>query len=89
MNQLAIDLDKTKLRLFGSKNMLKHALFPERITRGVALQYVTQFSYLGVKLDNGLTFETHSSECIRLFSHKVYLLTKIRRAVHKQQSITI
>ena len=78
-NKLTINLDKTKLMLFATKNMQKKANFSEVEIQGKNLQYVRQFNYLGVKLDNRVTFETHASECIRLVSHKLYLLTKIRK----------
>ena len=88
-NKLTINLDKTKLMLFATKNMQKKALFPDLEISGTKLQYVRQFNYLGVKLDNRLTFETHASECIRLVSHKLFLLAKIRKYIDKKQALTI
>ena len=88
-NRLTINLDKTKLMLFATKNMQKKAVFPNIEINSKKLQYVRQFNYLGVKLDSRLTFETHASESIRLVSHKLYLLAKIREFVDKKQAITI
>ena len=42
-----------------------------------------------MKLDSGLHFETHAKECIRLVSHKIFLLSKIRRFLNKHQALTI
>ena len=88
-NKLTINLDKRKVMLFATKNMLKKAEFLDITVEGRSLQYVRQFNYLGVKLDSRLTFEMHAWECVRLVSHKIYLLLKIWSFVNKQQAITI
>ena len=87
--RLTINLDKTKLMLFATKDMQKRAIFPDIEIKGKELQYVRQFNYLGVKLDCRLTFESHANECIRLVSHKVYLLTKVSNFVNTPQALTI
>ena len=56
MNKLTINLEKTKLMLCGTKNMQKRAKYLDVELTGVKLQYVRQFNYLGVRLDNRLTF---------------------------------
>ena len=89
MNRLTINLDKTKLMLFATKNMHKRAKFTDIEIHGKRLKYVRQFNYLGVKLDNRLTFEAHANECIRLISHKLFLLTKVRNFVDKKQALAI
>ena len=89
INRLTINSDKTKLMLFATKNMQKKARFPQIEIDSKYLQYVRQFNYLGVKLDNRLTFETHASESIRLVAHKLYLLTRIRNFVDKKQALII
>ena len=88
-NKLTINLDKTKLMLFATKNMQKRANFPQVEISGTKLQYVRHFNYLGVKLDSRLTFEMHANECLRLVSHKIFLLTKIRKYIDKKQALTI
>ena len=89
MNRLTINLDKTKLMMFATKNRLKKMEFRDVNVQGKTLQYVRQFNYLGVKLDSRLSFEAHANECIRLVSHKIYMLTKIRCYLDKQQALTI
>ena len=89
MNKLTINLDKTKVMLYATKNMLKKAEFLDIAIDGKSLQYVRQFNYLGVKLDSRLSFEMHATECIRLVSHKMYLLMKIRCFLDKRQALTI
>ena len=89
VNKLTINVDKTKVMLFATKNMLRRAQFLDISVDDKTLQYVRQFNYLGVKLDSRLTFEMHASESIRLMSHKIYLLMKIRGYVDKKQALTI
>ena len=89
MNKLTINLDKTKLMMFATKNMSKKLEFRDINVQGKILQYVRQFNYLGVKLDTRLSFEAHANECIRLVSHKTYMLTKIRCYLDKKQALTI
>ena len=87
MNKLTINLDKTRLMLYGEKNMQKKAKYLDVERTGTKLQYVRQFNYLGVKLDNRLTFETRANECIRLVSHKLFLLTK-NKEIYRQETGT-
>ena len=53
------------------------------------LQYVTNYMYLGVTLDNLFTFEIHAKECCRQVAHKNVVLSKIRRYINVDQAITI
>ena len=69
--------------------ILIYASYTEVVTQGVALQYVRQYNYLGMKLDNRLTFETYAKECIRLISHNVHLLFKLKGFVNKQPALII
>ena len=45
--------------------------------------------YLGIKLDNHLTFESHAKECCRQVSHKNFVFSKIRRFINVPQAIAI
>ena len=53
------------------------------------IHYVKNFNYLGVKLDCKLNFENHALECMRLVSHKIYMLTKIRYYITSEQALPI
>ena len=61
--------------LFGTRNMLK--------------KYVPHFNYLGIKLDNLLTFKQHACETKNIVAHKLYLFSRIRKCISTQQVITI
>ena len=36
-----------------------------------------------------LDFESHAKECLRLVSHKLYLVSRIRNIINKDQAVTI
>ena len=89
VNRLTINSKKSKVMLFGMRNMLKKASCLDLFIGNNKLQYVKSFTYLGVKLDCKLNFEAHALECLRLVSHKLYMLSKIRNLITNKQAITI
>ena len=88
-NQLTINLAKTKLMLFGTRNMLRQSYKLNITLSDIELQYVKHFNYLGMKLEDTLTFELHASETMRMVSHKIYLLSRIRKYITSGQAIAI
>ena len=56
-NQLTVNIKKTKMMLFGTKTMLKKAQYHEIYLGLDKLQYVNDYVYLGIKLDNKFTFD--------------------------------
>ena len=52
--------------------MQKKAKFLDVELTGTKLQYVRQFNYLGVRLDNRVTFEAHANECMHSFHTKCF-----------------
>ena len=88
-NQLTINLAKTKLMLFGTKNMLKHCTKLDINLSGMKLQYVKHFNYLGMKLEDTLSFELYAAETLRMVAHTLYLLSRIRKYITIGQSIAI
>ena len=88
-NHLTINLKMTKLMLFGTRNMSKTGIKYDTFMDGYKLQYVKHFNYLGIKLENTLTFENHANETIRMVAHKLYLLSRIRKYINIGQAITI
>ena len=87
-NQLTVNLAKTKLMLFGTKNMLKQSQKHDINLSGLILQYVKQFNYLGMRLEDTLTFGLHDSETMRMVAQKLYLLSRIRKYITIGQAIT-
>ena len=89
MNRLTINSKKTKVVLFGMRTMLKKAICQDLYIGNNKLQYVKNFTYLGVKLDCKLNFEAHALECLRLVSHKLYMISKIRNCITNKQALCI
>ena len=48
------------------------------VIEGTSLLRVTTFKYLGITLDQNLTYETHIASLARTVRHKVYLLRTVR-----------
>ena len=88
-NQLTVNIKKTKLVLFGTKEMLRNSRHIDMYMGTEKLQYVNDYMYLGIKLDNKFTFELHANECCRHGIHKIYILAKIRRYINTHQALTI
>ena len=84
-----MNIKKTKSIVFGTKNMLKMVRHYNMFANGIEIMYVNIFNFLGIKLDNKLDFESHAKECLRLVSHKLYLDSKVRNTLNKDQAITI
>ena len=75
--------------LFGARNMLKHGTKADICINNLNLQYVKQFNYLGIRLEDTLTFELHAAETKRTVSHKLYLLARVRKYITIRQSIAV
>ena len=53
------------------------------------LERVCSYKYLGLILDECLTYNKHIKEMNRLVAHKLYILSKIRRYITTEASINI
>ena len=88
-NQLTVNIKKTKMLLLGTKTMLKKAQYHEIYLGVDKLQYLNDYVYLGIKLDNMFTFELHANECCRHVVPKKYVLSKIRKYISTTQALNI
>ena len=88
-NQLTVNLTKMKSMLFGTTNMLKHCTKADIYLGGVQIQYVKHYNYLGMRLEDTLPFKVHATETMRRVSHKLYLLSRIRKYITVCQSLAI
>ena len=64
-NRLTLNVKKTKYMVFGSKQKLRHKPDLNINIDGQKLERVEVMKYLGVHLDEHLTFSTHISEICR------------------------
>ena len=75
--------------IFGTKNQLRRTVLPKLKMKNQELNYVKTYKYLGIILDQSLSYNPQINETIKLTSHKVYQLSIIRKYLTKNAAITI
>ena len=89
-NKLSINIRKTKSMVVGTRSMVKkHPVTPKLKILGKPLEYVFQYKYLGVTIDEILSFNAHLNNTIKLVSHKSFLLRKIRYYITEDAAVKI
>ncbi len=78
-NKLTLNASKTKYMLFGTKHKLNNIPNFNLYMGGELLERVESFKYLGVKLDQHLTFQDHIDWVYRKSSMKLGAIRKIRK----------
>lgn len=76
-NKLTINLQKSKCILFSNKKLPSHKAQKDLVSikiGGIQLDLVDHYKYLGVILDDRLTFHRHVNYLISLISHRLYIL---------------
>ena len=89
MNALHINASKTKTMVFGTSKKLKKLGNVTTKIGAVMIRQVPSYKYLGVTLDSTLSFKLHLSNVIRTVSHKLYVLSKIRKYLTERASVLI
>ena len=59
------------------------------ILNGDVLTRVPYYKYLGVSLDSALNFNKHVDNCRKVVSHKLYILSRIRKHIDEETSTRI
>ena len=89
-NKLSINIKKTKGMLVGTRSMVKKLhLLPKLKIQGGTIDYVFQYKYLGITIDEILSFRTHLNNTIKLVAHKISILSKIRCYITKDASLKL
>ena len=90
-NKLTINCKKTKYCLYGMRSSIKRSkMLDIQISLNAhILERVCSYKYLGLILDEHLTYNKHIKEMNKLVSHKLYLLSKVRRYLTPAASINI
>ena len=47
------------------------------------------YNYLGIVLDSSLSFKKHMDQCERVVSHKIFILSKIRKSISEDTDIFV
>ena len=88
-NQLTINIKKTKYVTFGLKSQTRKISNHQLFMNDNKLERVISYKYLGIILDMNLNFNKHIENCLKLISHKAFILCKIRKYINVKTAITI
>ena len=85
------ELQQAKYCIYGMKSIVKKSSQQDMIISlsNTVLEKVCSYKYLGFILDDQLNFNKHVKELVKLITHKLYLLSRIRKYLTKNASITI
>ena len=75
-NKLSLNIGKTKSTVFKPSFRDKDNIRPSIEIDNSLLQYVQWFKYLGVTIDNKLTFKQHVNQTIKNVAFRSYTMTK-------------
>ena len=78
INGIRMNLDKTKIMLFGNSKRLKALPKVNLEVDGVTIQTVTSYKYLGVTLDSQLNFAKHVKKTLSGASLKLKQFCRMR-----------
>ena len=84
-NKLTINCKKTKYCMYGMRSIVKKSKKIDTILslNNTVLEKVCSYKYLGFILDNQLNFNKHIKEMTNIITHKLYLLSRIRKYLTK------
>ena len=86
-NNMYLNTSKTKAMLIKSTN--RYDLFRPITSGGNNIQFVNTFNYLGVTLDDQLTFTPYYNMVKRRMENKIFVLSKIRKYVDNKTALLI
>lgn len=89
MNKLTINIKKTKSMLFSTSQGIKRTNLNDILLEGIKIDEVKHYNYLGIALDNKLTFDLHCKNMYKNAQHKIYILSKIRKFLNTEQALII
>ena len=82
-----LNASKTKTMLISSTT--HQSLYQPISTMGKAIQFVNNFNYLGVIIDNHLIFTPYYNLVKRRMENKIFVMTKIRKYVDNRTALLI
>ena len=76
--------------LFGTRSMVKkRGNIPLLKIQGTTIDYVFQYKYLGVTIDEILSFRAHLNNTIKVVAHEISLLSRIRFYITEDAAVKI
>lgn len=92
-NRLTINVSKTKAMLFGNTRLLKQINYDDYkdklVLNGLSLEFVSSYVYLGVTLDQELSFKPHISKMAGICVEKIFTLSKIRKFISLEVALKL
>ena len=88
-NKLSLNAKKTKQMNFGTRQQIKKARGINLHIEGKVIQKVPSFKYLGLILDPTLSFNQQIKNVANIVTHKMFMLTKIRRYLNNKSMLCI
>ena len=79
VNKLSLNIPKTKFMLFHHKQRNIDSLIPNLSIDGNVIEYVTNFNFLGLILDENLSFDLHIQKISNKISRSLGTLNKLKR----------
>ena len=86
-NSIFINPNKTKYIIFSNQKITQ--TLSQLTVDDTNINQVSQFTYLGVTLDQHLTFKNHAQQTINKVSAKVYQLKKMRKLLSNKAALLI
>ena len=88
-NRLSINVKKTKLVFHPAIQSAVNDVNNVITMQGTTVDYVLSYLYLGVDIDNMLTFKKHFSNTFKNVSHKLFILRKIRYMINLKAALDV
>ena len=88
-NKLTLNVKKTKLMSFGTRERVKKTKGVKVYINGKQLQHVPTYKYLGMVLDSTLSLKAHVSSVVNTVLYKTNLLSKIRKFISESVALRI
>ena len=82
-NKLSLNIGKTKSTVFIPSFRGKDDLRPKLTIDAVDLHYVNCYKYLGITIDNKLTFKQHMNQVIKNVAYRSYTMSRAKEYLPK------
>ena len=89
-NRLKVNVDKSKVLLFGSRNKLGKVDMSNKLILGNSpLIFTTKYKYLGVTLDSEMSLTALLADAKKTVSNRLFNLRKLRQYITEKTALTI
>ena len=88
-HKLSINTSKTKSILFGIKKFNNRITCTNFSIAGDEINFLSEYKYLGIVVEQTLSFSKHIKYIHSLTAHKIYMLSKIRSCINQVRAIRI